>query len=151
MARPDTRIAETVTPLSDRPQGSARSPRRSLEGRGASYGSVSSVFMMRYFFPLGEVNAFSDKIEVSSGMPGRPLLSSADSVESLFVCDARSFSSGQDTVDVPHGSNSMSVTGWSSQMVGISGRRMAGPGLEPELWLLSKNSDPSTSTGIGGS
>ena len=107
--------------------------------------------MMRYLLPLGDVNVFSDKTDSSSGRPGRPLPSSADSGAPLLALDARSFLSGLDTVNTPYGSNRMFVMGWTSQMVGMLGLRLAGPGLEPELWLLSKNSDPSTSTGIGGS
>jgi len=52
----------------------------------------------------------------------------------LVVCNARaSFLSLRGKARIPHGSNTMLVIGWISQIVGIWGRRSAGPGLEPEL------------------
>jgi hypothetical protein len=53
--------------------------------------------------------------------------------------------------DPPYGSKTIRVMGCTSQIVGMSSRRSCGPGRPPVTWLMSKNSDPSISTGIGGS
>ena len=40
----------------------------------------------------------------------------------------------------------MSEMGWISQMVGIWGRRLFGPGCEPVAWVMSKKGAPAVRT-----
>ena len=50
-----------------------------------------------------------------------------------------------------YGSNTIFVTGCTSQIVGIRLFKLAGPSFPLEALPMLKNSDPSISNGIGGS
>ena len=117
---------------------------------GRSYASVSVVLRIWYRFLCGETNVMISRTESLAGRPvgGPPSNDVAGSSRDFRLRPRLLRRFG--TVFGPYGPRAIAVTGCTSQMVGMRLFRLGGPGRWPELCVMSKNSDPSMATGIGG-
>lgn len=138
---------------------------------GASEASRSSDRRTRYVAPDGEVSVSTARMCEGDGNPGSGGASAGWLAGGSDVADGgcagpRPGARGLPETDIEllappgrattvrrwfYGSKVMCVIGCTSQMVGMCGRSVWGPGAGPVLWVMSKKSEPSTSTGIGGS